>query len=209
MKQQELSQNNALTFESVWAGLQETRRMLDAQIIEHEILRKEEAERRRVERKKWEEQRDEDRYQMKELKKELRGIGFSNGDFAEEYFFSSFRKGRRNFFGEQFDIIEKKVKPLTKFGLQDQYDIVFTNGTSVAIIEVKYNAAEKAIKQILRKVETFRILVPEYKDYKIYLGIASLVFDEMMEKLCKENGIAIIKQVGENVVIIDDGLKVF
>jgi hypothetical protein len=36
-----------------------------------------------------------------------------------------------------------------------------------------------------------------------------MVFDEDIEDKCKENGIAVIKQVGDNVVINDENLKVF
>jgi hypothetical protein len=62
---------------------------------------------------------------------------------------------------------------------------------------------------VLKKAETFRILFPHYKEFKIYLGLASMSFYPELEQKCISKGIAIIKQVGDTVVINDTHLKVF
>jgi hypothetical protein len=62
---------------------------------------------------------------------------------------------------------------------------------------------------VLKKVETFRILFPNYKDFKIYLGLAAMSFYPKLEQRCLAQGIAVIKQVGDTVVINDTQLKVF
>jgi hypothetical protein len=145
---------------------------------------------------------------MKELDKRIGGVANNNGFFAEEYFFNAFENGQTNFFGETFEDITQKLKPKLK-KLEDEYDVVLYNHTSVAIIEVKYKAHENDIPDVLKKVETFRILCPYYKDFKIYLGLASMAFYSELEQACKDNGIAIIKQVGNKIVIHDEHLKVF
>jgi len=145
---------------------------------------------------------------MKELQKSVGGISDNQGKFAEEYFFNSFEKGKKNFFGEKFDEISKQLKNRWQ-GIEDEYDIVLFNHTAVAIIEVKYKAHAKDIPTVLKKAETFRILFPQYKNFKIYLGLASLSFYPELEQECIEKGIAVIKQVGDNVVINDTNLKVF
>jgi len=145
---------------------------------------------------------------MKRMDEEMGKWTNNQGCFAEEYFYNSFDYGRQNFFGEEFDSIEKNLKPKTK-NLKDEYDIVLYNHTSVAIIETKYKAHENDVPEVLRKAETFRILCPDYKDFKVYLGLASMAFYPELEQKCKEEGIAIIKQVGETVVIDDGHLKVF
>jgi hypothetical protein len=91
----------------------------------------------------------------------------------------------------------------------DEYDIVMYNDSYVAIVESKFNAHENDIQKVLKKAETFRILCSDYKDFKIYLGLASLSFYKELERECVKQGIAIIKQVGDNVVIRDKHLKVF
>ena len=48
-----------------------------------------------------------------------------------------------------------------------------------------------------------------YDEYDLYLGLAAFNFEENTENNSIEQGIAIIKQVGENMVIYDEHLKVF
>lgn len=152
----------------------------------------------------------EDHYQMIELKKELKGIGLSNGNFAEEYFSNSFYKEQKNFFGERFDFMRENLNGRrSNYYLTDEFDIVLFNCNAVAIIEVKYKARPDNIYQVLRKPESFRHLYPEHSHCKVFLGLAAMVFSQEMVKLCSDEGIAVIKQVGENVVIIDEDLKVF
>jgi len=216
-------QNQVPSFESVWAILQETAQMqkesradFDRRMKESEQARKESSadfDRRMKEssadfdRRMKESSADFDR-RMKKLE-ELTGSWANNhGSFAEEYFFNSFENGKRNFFGEKFDEISKKLRSHWQ-GMEDEYDIVLYNHTSVAIIEVKYKAHENDISKVLKKAETFRILYPHYKDFKIYLGLASMSFNPELEQKCTEQGIAVIKQVGDTVVINDAHLKVF
>jgi len=146
--------------------------------------------------------------QIKELQKTVGGISDNQGKFAEEYFFNSFENGKTNFFGEKFEDIEKNLKNRLQ-GLTDEYDIVLYNHASVAIIEVKYKAHTKDIPTVLKKAETFRLLFPQYKDFKIYLGLASMSFYPELEQECIEQGIAVIKQIGDKVVINDTNLKAF
>jgi hypothetical protein len=85
----------------------------------------------------------------------------SNGDFAEEYFFNSFKKGNRTYFGETFDKIKKNVpggKPRTEF--HDEYDIVLYNGKTIGIIETKYKARKFHVEDTIDKVRTFRANYP-------------------------------------------------
>ena len=196
------------TPESVWALLQEVGRKQE----ETDRLLKESAadfDRRmkESEQKREESAADFDR-RMKEVNKTLGGWANNQGSFAEEYFFNSFENGKQNFFGEKFDAVAKQLKSFWQ-GIEDEYDIVLYNHSSVALIEVKYKAHENDIPAVLKKAETFRILFPNYKDFKIYLGLASLSFYPELEQECIKQGIAIIKQVGNTVVINDKHLKVF
>ena len=143
---------------------------------------------------------------MTELRKMLGGITNNQGAFAEEYFFNSFENGKKNFFGEKFDEIKKNIKGIEK---DDEYDILLINGKFIGIIEVKFKAHGNDIPKVLRKVETFRENFPKYKNHKIYLGLASMSFYTELEQECENEGIAVIKQVGDTVVISDKHLKVF
>ena len=174
------------TPESVWALLQETDR-----IVKDTALQMKETDRR-----------------MKELQKTVGSWANNHGSFAEEYFFNSFENGKQNFFGEKFDELEQNLRGIKK-GFKDEYDILLINGKSVAIIEVKYKAHENDISKVLNKVKTFRVNFPDYANHKVYLGLASMSFYPKLEDECIKEGIAVVKQVGDSVVIYDSHLKVF
>jgi thermostable 8-oxoguanine DNA glycosylase len=77
-------------------------------------------------------------------------------------------------------------------------------------VEIKYKADSSDIaKRVLRKAETFRVNFPQYKDKKVFLALAGMSISPLTEQSCSENGIAIIKQVGETIVVIDNQLKAF
>jgi hypothetical protein len=61
---------------------------------------------------------------MEKLGEQIGGWANTHGSFAEEFFFNSFEDGRQNFFGEEFDEIEKKFKS-RKGKLQDEHLKVF------------------------------------------------------------------------------------
>jgi hypothetical protein len=198
--------NNVIPFsqatpESVWAEFQEMQRYLKELHAENDRYLKERfAETDR--------QMKETDQRMKELQKTLGGMANSHGSFAEEYFFNSFEDNEQNFFGEHFDEIRKNIYGKKK-NIEDEYDIVLYNGVSVAIIEVKYKTHKGDVDKVLQKAETFRILFPDYKDFNIYLGLASMAFYSELEQECINQGIAIIKQVGDNVIINDAHLRAF
>ena len=83
------------------------------------------------------------------------------------------------------------------------------NGRAVCIVEVKYKADSADVLQVLRKERTFRANFPEHSKKKLYLAMASMSFHPLTEKACSDNGIAIMKQVGNTLVVIDENLKVF
>jgi len=186
-----------LGFETVLASLTKTEKLMEKneKLIEKNAL---EAEKRSIAAD----------IRIKKLEDLMGGWANSHGSFAEEYFFNSFDAEQQDFFGEHFNKIRKNVHHVWK-NLEDEYDIVMYNDSYVAIVETKFRAHKNNIPKVLKKAETFKILCPDYKDYKIYLGLASLSFNDEIEQECMDQGIAIIKQVGDTVIINDEHLKVF
>ena len=205
------------TFESVWAALQETDRIMKEN---NRFLTEKQAETDRMLKETdrlFKESKAETDRQLTKLSKSVQklstdvgGMSNSNGDFAEEYFLNSFKNGRCAFFGEKFDEIKKnlrKGKSTDKF--HDEYDIVLFNGKSVGIVEVKFKARIFHVDETIDKVKSFRVNFPKYANHQIYLGLASFVFQSEVEKECLKKGIAVIKQVGDTVVIKDKHVTVF
>jgi hypothetical protein len=144
------------------------------------------------------------------LEKQIGGVTNNHGSFAEEYFFNSLEQGKKIFLDEKFDKLLKSVIVKDDNNrIIGEFDMILVNGKSVAIIEVKFRAREKHVDMVMKKVKPFRAKFPEYQNHQVYLGLASMVFDEDIEEKCKENGIAVIKQVGDMVVIHDENLKAF
>jgi len=173
-------------------------------------------------RKEYEEQLKEEKERGKvidarldRLGKYIGGIAHSNGDMAEEFFYNTLRKDK-TFLNEKFDSIRKN---LTYRGLDNEldiesdaeYDILLFNGTSAALIEVKYNAKQDNIdvSRLLRRAEIFKLQFPEYKNHKLYLGVAALSFNRWVAKRLHRAGIATIRQVGRKMVVYDKEVKQF
>jgi len=146
-------------------------------------------------------QKTDDR--IKELSEQIGGISNSNGDFAEEFFYNSLKK-TMTFAGIHFDCISdkfarRKIMP-DKTEKEAQFDIVLHNGNSIAVIEAKYKANLKDVKELIeKKIPNFRYLYPEYAKYKLYLGIGSLVLKDRVIQEAKKLGIGLMQQRGDGV----------
>ena len=185
-----------LTAADVWAMFAET----DRKIAEgHRILDEKLAENHRKLNEKFEELG----IRVKDIKSNVVGIGDSNGEFAEEYFYSSLKK-KMEFAGVHFDDISKDFKLLKKMPngerLEDQFDIVMINDNAVALVEIKYTARNGYPTTMAnQKVPNFRILFPDYAGYKIYLGLGALSINEEVAEEAKKLGIGLLRQVGETI----------
>jgi hypothetical protein len=208
-----------VTFEQLLDFHYENVRFFKEQSVEFDRERKEserylremfaESDRQRRESDaKFEKYREDYEKRQKKIDELLGSWDNNHGAFAEEYFFNAFEAGKQDFFGEKFDDIERNAKGLKK-GFKDEYDILLINGKSIGIIEVKFKAHDEDIPKYLRKAETFRVNFPDYKNHQIYIGLASMSYYPLLEEKCKAHGIAIIKQVGDKVVIWDENLRAY
>ncbi len=142
------------------------------------------------------------------MKFDLSAMSNNYGSGVEDYFYNSMADNP-TLGGIQFDDIGRNVQRRSK-RLEDEYDIVLYNGDCIALIECKTKAHEKDITTLIdKKVGNFRTLFPYYKDYKIYLGLASFSFYPDLEAFAKEKGVAILKQKGEVMEIEADNLKAY
>ena len=140
--------------------------------------------------------------------KQIGGIDMSNGMMAEETIFNSLKKDMF-FAGIEFhDTIRNLKKYKKSVAIKGEYDILMINGTMLAIIETKYKVREKDITKLIdTKLADFKILFPEYNNHKIVLGIGGMSFEEKSEELANENGVGIIKIVGDKVEYYTNNIK--
>jgi hypothetical protein len=143
---------------------------------------------------------------IESLNTKVGGIGNSNGFYAEDVFFYSFSK-TKSIGNLKFDWIYRNLG-CSKKGLEDEFDIVCLNTSVAVIIETKYNFHPNDVETVLRKVDIFRILYPQYKDYKIFGGIAGLTIREETIDTAKQLGFFVFTQEGNDIKILNDQVKV-
>jgi len=152
---------------------------------------------------------EEANQKLDKLAKLVGGIAHSNGEMAEEYFYSAFNADK-TFANEKFDTIERNLA-FKRGDIKAEFDLVLFNGKSAALIEIKYNAKPENIKveNLISRVGIFKILYPEYTHYNIYLGVAAMSFKSGLESELHQAGIATIRQIGKKMVVFDKNVKVF
>jgi len=140
--------------------------------------------------------------QMKRTDEKLERIGITlgnvtnnQGDVAEEFFHNSL-VDNLHLGALQFDDIGKNMHK-QRGKLQEEYDIVLTNGNAIAIIEVKYKAHKNDLDRLERKIANFKTLFPVYKDYKLYGAMASFHFNDEAREETLNRGYFVLQRKGD------------
>jgi len=147
------------------------------------------------------------------VKGELIGISKSNWMMTEDYFYESLYESMA-FGGIHFDRIRRNIGHSKKLAdgstLDGEYDIVMYNDTAVCLVEVKYKFRGDDVKQVAKwYAATFKRLFPEYADFKIYVGVGGMAFEEGAVDIARQSGLGVLKVKGDAVVIYDEGLKAY
>ena len=148
---------------------------------------------------------------IKENSKQIGGISESNGDMAEETIFNSLERDM-TFAGIKFDDIEKNVQVFDyeKLKTLTELDVIMRNGDALAIIETKYKVHKKDVKELIsKKLNYTKEFFPKKKDYKIILGVGGMSFDDDAIDEANENGIGVIKVIGDKVEFYTDNVKYY
>jgi len=138
-------QNNAATFESVWALSQET----------------------------WRQIQDSNRYLTEKQAETDRLAKETNRQMKEN----------ERIFHEKCDRLDKMFA------------------------QTREQAGTDDVGRMFRKLESYRANYPMYKDYKIYLALASFRFSDAVRKRADEAGIVLIQQQGEKIEVISEKVR--
>lgn len=146
--------------------------------------------------------------QLKRVSEMVGGIANNQGQVAEEFFYHSLTKSMQ-VANIQFDVVYRNLGGHIK-GLQDEFDLILVNGDTLAMFEVKTKAHISLVDTMLqRKIPNLRKVLPYFKDYKIYAGIASLVtYDELIEQT-KQQGLFLLTQQGDHLEIVNEDVTCF
>ena len=133
-------------------------------------------------------------------------VANNQGNVAEEYFVNSLKKylniGKLN-----FDYLIPNFKATNGKNVLAEYDILLVNGESVAIVEVKYKAHINDLEKLAKKTQSIKNL-PQYKNYKVYAGVATFYANDELIKKAKELGYFILQRDGDVVITHSENLKV-
>jgi len=190
-----------LTWSDIMRGFEESKRRneeLAAQMAETKALMNEVFSR-------MDKRSEESKAEMAAMRAEVAGIGTSNGMFAEDVYFRSLWR-QKEFAGVHFDEVSNTFGGIKKLPdgkrLQDQFDIVMLNDAAAAIIESKYRARKDDVETLVeKKLVNFKIMFPDYKDFKIYLGLGALAFEDDVVEEAKKYGVGLLKRVGDTIEV--------
>ena len=125
------------------------------------------------------------------------GVSKNQGAVAEEFFFNSLRENT-HLGAIHFDDISKNEHKC-RGKLEEEYDIMMTNGNAIGIVEVKYKAHEKDVVKLERKLRNFKKLFPIYENYNVYGAIASFHFYDEAKEAALNQGFFVLQRSGQIV----------
>ncbi len=124
-------------------------------------------------------------------------VSQNQGDVAEEFFLNSLLKD--NHLGAiHFDDVARNMEK-HRGQIQEEYDLVMTNGDAVGIVEVKYKAHINDLDKLDRKMRHFKKLFPIYQKYKQYGAIASFHINDDAKKEALKRGYFVLQRSGDLV----------
>lgn len=142
--------------------------------------------------------------QMKRTDEKLERIGITlgnisrnQGDVAEEFFYNSLSENPHLGSICFDDIANNQRKRRGK--IEEEYDIIMTNGEIIGIVEVKYKAHQNDLDKLDRKMRNFKKLFPIYEKYKLYGAIASFHINDDAKESALQRGFFVLQRKGDLV----------
>jgi hypothetical protein len=139
--------------------------------------------------------------QIKRLSKEIGNLGGKWGRFVEnmvapacETLFVSR--------GIPVHQVSQRVKKKLD-GRVLEIDILVTNEDHVLVVEVKSSLGVDNVKELIEDLTEFREFFPEYNQKQVYGAVAGIEIEEGADKYAYRQGLFILTQSGENVIIVN------
>ncbi len=124
-------------------------------------------------------------------------------EVAEDFFYTILTK-TMSLENLQFDFIDMNIRR-KRNNTEAEYDIILYNHYKVLVIEVKYNFRIDQLRTFYdKRLKKFRTLFPEYKDYKLFGGIAALSYEKDVIEEAKRFGFYILTQNNESIKLANE-----
>ena len=202
--------NEELTYQKVLQMFAETDRRMEAKM---EAMRVEtrEAERKREKLElKWHKQREEDRGKteaaIRKLSKEVSRLR----DLFESQWsrlLEALVDGKLVHLLRQRQIpvnhTSSNVAGVSVDGQAYEFDILAVNGDAVVVVEVKSRLQSDYVREFVNELKHFKSWLREYQGMKVYGAVAYLRADESAIRQTQNQGMFVIKAVGDSAQIIN------
>ena len=207
-----------LTFERVWEMFQETKLMLREQSKEFDRWLKEKSkendrllQEQSRETEKWmkEQSVKADRHFketeriVRNISKNIGGVGNNIGEAAEKYFRGAFKR-KREFAGVKI----KHVSHLSRKwkNVEGEYDVVLFGEDTLVIVEVKHKLTRDDVSWFVNKsLNDFKTLFPEYAGFKVLGAVAAMTAQKTAIKLAIKYGLFVVTQSGQKISVLNPG----
>ncbi len=149
----------------------------------------------------WEQQHKQEAVRQKEweaLKKMVGGIGETQGQIAEDFFYQALLKAR-GIGGIPFEDIRSNVR-VRRRDKRAEYDLVMENGKFVAIVEIKQRLRETDVEKVHAVLmPNARYLLRELHGKTLVPVVAGMTVDEGAVALAHNYGYAVLTPNGQQV----------
>ncbi|MDR0312000.1 MAG: hypothetical protein LBI14_00215 [Treponema sp.] len=189
-----------LTFEKVWATIQENDRRYQKQREENDRRYKEQQEEKNREYQK---QREALEKQMKETDRRIGELGNRFGELAEHLVAPSIME-KFNELNFRFDKRAENIE-LHEVGDAKAYaeiDILLENRDIAIAVEVKAKPTQKDVDKHIKRIEILRCFADNHNDKRKYRGaMAGAIMTKAVREYVIKKGMYAIEQSGDTVYI--------
>ena len=209
--------NEELTYQKVLQMFAETDRRMEAKM---EAMRVEirEAERKREKLElKWSKQREEDSKQREEdshktdaaIRKLSKEVSRLRDLFESQWsrLLEALVDGKLVHLLRQRQIpvnhTSSNVAGVSADGQAYEFDILAVNGDAVVVVEVKSRLQSDDVREFVDELKHFKSWLREYQGMKVYGAVAYLRADESAIRQAQNQGMFVIKAVGDSAQIIN------
>jgi hypothetical protein len=84
-----------------------------------------------------------------------------------------------------------------------EVDVLLTGDTTAVVIEVKASCDRKDVDHVLKQMEKFRLLYPEYHDKEVVVAIAAINYELDADIYAHEKKLMVVRADSRNVFTID------
>lgn len=218
--------------QDVWDMLHENQRLLRESSIRRErewkeadarrererqeaAKRNEEYERRRQEfNKEMERMHQEAEKQNRELREQMKVTDMKIQEMSRRFFSTTGHiieglmssASMEMFQKAGFDVYNKAKNLHHKnksLNAEMEIDVLLSGDTTAVVIEVKASCDRKDVDHVLKQMERFRLLYPEYHDKEVVVAIAAINYELDADIYAHEKNLVVVRADSRNVFMID------